>query len=276
MKIAILGAGFAGLSLAWHLLHQSKLSIAVDLYDPLPIGSGVSGSSSGLLHAFSGLHAKRAWEADIAMHMAHILITAASKAIASPLILSQGILRPACSSEQKEDFLLAAKKYPKEVEWWNPSQCLSKIPSLHFGALKEEGGGLYVRDAVTLNTKLYLDGLWQAVAKSGGRLIAEEVTALNTLEEYNHIVLCLGGGAVDLLGEILPIRALKGQLLKFKWPQDVPPLPCSLVGKGYLVMSEDQKHCYAGATFEREFESEKPNLEVAKPLILEKITPFFP
>ncbi|PPR80403.1 hypothetical protein GOBAR_AA40309 [Gossypium barbadense] len=55
MLYAVLGAGFAGLSVAWHLLKESPkdLNLHIDLYDEMGIGGGASGVSGGLLHPYS-------------------------------------------------------------------------------------------------------------------------------------------------------------------------------------------------------------------------------
>ncbi|VAI83448.1 unnamed protein product [Triticum turgidum subsp. durum] len=55
LRYAVLGAGFAGLSVAWHLLKQSpKYSrVSVDVYDENGVGGGASGVSGGLLHPYS-------------------------------------------------------------------------------------------------------------------------------------------------------------------------------------------------------------------------------
>lgn len=52
LHYAVLGAGLAGLSVAWHLLkHSPKDSrVSVDVYDKNGIGAGASGVSGGLLH----------------------------------------------------------------------------------------------------------------------------------------------------------------------------------------------------------------------------------
>lgn len=55
LRCAVLGAGFAGLSVAWHLLQLSpqELHLSVDLYDEIGIGGGASGVAGGLLHPYS-------------------------------------------------------------------------------------------------------------------------------------------------------------------------------------------------------------------------------
>lgn len=64
VRYAVLGAGFAGLSVAWHLLKQSPKDsrIRIDIYDEVGIGGGASGVSGGLLHPYSP-KAKLLWRA---------------------------------------------------------------------------------------------------------------------------------------------------------------------------------------------------------------------
>nr|XP_027067795.1 uncharacterized protein LOC113693458 [Coffea arabica] len=55
LRCPVLGAGFAGLSVAWHLLqHGSRdLPLLVDIYDEVGICAGASGVAGGLLHPYS-------------------------------------------------------------------------------------------------------------------------------------------------------------------------------------------------------------------------------
>lgn len=51
MNIAIIGAGFSGLALAYFLLQSSA---HVTLFDAVGIGGGASGIATGLLHPYPG------------------------------------------------------------------------------------------------------------------------------------------------------------------------------------------------------------------------------
>lgn len=55
LRCAVLGAGFAGLSVTWHLLQNSpkEMNLQVDVIDEVGIGGGASGVSGGLLHPYS-------------------------------------------------------------------------------------------------------------------------------------------------------------------------------------------------------------------------------
>ena len=80
----MLGAGFAGLSAAWHLLKQSPKdsNIRVDIYDEAGIGGGASGVSGGLLHPYSP-KAKLLWRAADCWSESLNLLSAAEAAVAS-------------------------------------------------------------------------------------------------------------------------------------------------------------------------------------------------
>lgn len=273
MRIAILGAGFAGLATTWYLLQYTQGAATIDLYDPEPIGGGVSGLSSGLLHPFAGKHAKRLWKSAEGLKATHELISVASKGINRSLILSRGILRPAVTEEQIDDFKRCST-LEKETAWWDAPKCLATIPGL---TLPETGGSLYIPHGLTLDVPGYLEGLWQSCALLGTQFHKTALIRESELKRYDKVVFALGYAIKHFKPlATLPIVGVKGQTLELEWPQDLPPLPHNLISGGYLVMSRDQKRCIAGATFERTFKTPGPEIDVAKAEILKKIAPFFP
>lgn len=111
VRYAVLGAGFAGLSVAWHLLKQSPKDsrIRIDIYDEVGIGGGASGVSGGLLHPYSP-KAKLLWRAADCWNESLNLLSVAEAAAAAasaaqnpneddllPIVRRRGILRPALS-----------------------------------------------------------------------------------------------------------------------------------------------------------------------------------
>lgn len=118
-KYAVLGAGFAGLAVAWHLLkHCPKEShISIDVYDEVGIGGGASGASGGLLHPYSP-KAKVLWRGAECWKECLELLTVAENAAQTkipeniahdsscgsegPIVLRRGILRPATSEKNVE------------------------------------------------------------------------------------------------------------------------------------------------------------------------------
>ena len=180
MRFAILGAGFAGLAVTWHLLNYTKGSATVDLFDPEPIGTGSSGLSSGLLHVYAGKHARKAWEAESCLKEAHRLFTIASQAINKPLILAKGILRPALSEGQIESFQICARRHA-DTQWWDKQTCESKVEGL---SLPKNGGGLFISDGLTIDSTTYLQGLWQACALLGTQFHQQAMIRKSDLASY--------------------------------------------------------------------------------------------
>ncbi len=273
MRFAILGAGFAGLSVTWYLLHYTQGSVTIDLFDPEPIGGGASGLSSGLLHAYGGKNAKESWEAYRCLKETHRLMTEASRALDQPLIVSKGILRPALTEDQIQNFQNSAQTYP-DNEWWEKERCESTVPGL---TLPADGGCLFIKNGLTLDAQAYLQGLWQACALLGTQFHQQAMIRKSDLEPYDRVLIAMGPMTKNfppLKG--IPITPIKGQVIDLEWPSGVKSPPFSLISKKYLVMHPDGKRCTVGSTYEHEFDSPQPNLEKASEEIMPQIVDFFP
>lgn len=73
-KVAIVGAGFAGLAVAFHLSKEAQVFV----FDQ---GKGASQAATGLLHPYAGEHGRRSWQADEAMEAAKELLEAAGPGV---------------------------------------------------------------------------------------------------------------------------------------------------------------------------------------------------
>jgi glycine/D-amino acid oxidase-like deaminating enzyme len=93
MKAAVVGAGYTGLAVCWHLL---KKQIEVTVFDG---GEGASHASTGLLHPYPGKKATLTWRAKEGMQATLELLEVASNE--KPVFLKNGILRIAATDEQK-------------------------------------------------------------------------------------------------------------------------------------------------------------------------------
>lgn len=94
MKIAIVGAGYAGLAVTWHLLQKG--------YDLTVFngGEGASHVSTGLLHPAAGKKALPNWRSQEGMEATIDLLNIAGE----NTFLRNGILRIAADEEQRERF----------------------------------------------------------------------------------------------------------------------------------------------------------------------------
>nr|NGX46327.1 tRNA 5-methylaminomethyl-2-thiouridine biosynthesis bifunctional protein MnmC [Chlamydiota bacterium] len=268
MRIAVIGAGFAGLATTYHLLNYSKAAVTVDIYDPQPIGQNASGISPGLLHPFPGKRAMTPWQGDAGLKATHKLLTIASKGANQSVIAAKGILRPAISEQQITDFQACAKAYPEETEWWDRKKCLEKISGLKLD--EKDSGGLYIKKGLTIDVQSYLQGLWQECALLGTQIHSSGIIKVDELQKYDHVLFAVGHAVKQFkpLAD-LPITPVKGQILELSWPSDLLPLPCSLISSGYVVMSRDKQHCLIGTTHERDFTTADPQPEIAGPKIFE-------
>ncbi|OGN55902.1 MAG: hypothetical protein A3D96_00450 [Chlamydiae bacterium RIFCSPHIGHO2_12_FULL_44_59] len=122
MKVAIIGAGLAGLASAWHLLQEGGVDVTV--FDG---GRGASWASTGLLHECPGKKALPTNGAKEGMASAIDLLNSVSKR--RPVYEKSGILRFAVNEEQKKAFQGDAIWLPDGI---------SVYPRIYLEELKKE------------------------------------------------------------------------------------------------------------------------------------------
>jgi glycine/D-amino acid oxidase-like deaminating enzyme len=229
MRIAIIGAGLAGLSVAWHLL---QMSAQVTLFDPLGVGGGTSGTvSAPLLHPFPGRLALSSWRSAEGMAATLELIAVAEKQLGRAIADRSGVLRLALTPQQKEDFLLRAKKDPR-AEWWEADQ-VQKIAPL---AIKAPA--LWIPSGMAIFSHLYLQGLWQACAARGAQLIKEVASGLDS---YDAVVFATGAQLIDRL----PLKLVQGHILLCRGE-----VPLTIASHGHISTTDRPGVVQLGATYE--------------------------
>lgn len=273
MKVIIVGAGFCGLAVAWHLLHHERKpqNLEVQLYDSEEIGFSTSGISAGLLHPYVGAHAKLNWKGREGIQATKLLLEAASKMVEQPVCAeNKGILRLALSPMQADDFKHCAELYSPDVEWLSAEKCQSFVPGL------ADAPGLWLKNGLTVYSKHYLEGLWKACEKKGARFEKKRIHSLEELE--SGISILTTGGCTQALPELsaLPLKSVKGQILELEWPKRHPPLPCALNSQGYILMSSDQRTCFVGSTYEKNYRDSKADPETALTEIMPKACAILP
>ncbi|MBA2367544.1 MAG: FAD-binding oxidoreductase [Candidatus Protochlamydia sp.] len=273
MKVSILGAGFCGLAVAWHLLHHAKShkNLEVRLYDSEEIGFSTSGISAGLLHPYVGAHAKLNWRGREGFKATKNLLDAASLMIDKPVFAeNKGILRMALTQMQSDDFILCEKLHFPDVEWLSAEKCRSFVPGL------AEVPALWLKNGLTVYSKNYLLGLWKACEIEGALLEKRRIHAFK--EVQSEIMIITTGGFTQDLPELsnLPLRSVKGQILELEWPKEHPPLPCALNSQAYILMSSDQRTCFVGTTYEKKYRDAKPDPKAASAEIMPKACAMLP
>lgn len=251
-KVAIIGAGLAGLSTCYHLL---SLGIDVTLFDPNGIGGGASGASTGLLHPFAGRLALRSWNAEAGMRATQQLLQAAEKALGSAVAEHTGVFRPAIMESQFQAFRLRVKEDSEAI--WQEHPLF--------------GSGLWIPGGITVYSRLYLQGLWKACSQA--TFIQEKILSLKQLDSYHAIVIAAGFETPSFEEcKQLPLKATKGQSLLCRWPKR---LDFSVASLGHISPTEDPSLCQIGSTYEREFKNSLPDPIIALPL-KEKVALFYP
>ncbi len=243
MRVAVVGAGFAGLAAAYHLLLRGA---QVDLYDELGVGAGASGVSSGLLHPYVGEQVRRSWKADEAMAATQELLQIAQNYSEDPVVGPSGILRRV-TPKQRETFLKHASTY-------NDVEVLSDdLVRIHSG--------------IVVHSSSYLSGLYQACLEKGINPIFQKVHSTCQLQKYDAFILAIGAGIFSFPGlESLVLSKVKGQTLLCKWPFE-KPLKEALVGKGHIVPLPGGDKVHLGATYERGAKTDLPCMETAMDIL---------
>ncbi len=247
MKVAIIGAGFAGLATAYFL--QEFEGIHVTIFEKTGIGAGASGAASGLLHPYPGIMARRSRYAEEALRVSKELLRVAEANTPQMVSTHAGILRRSLNEEQHTML---------------QSHCDA------YGDIEQVDDSLFlIHTGITVLSSNYLRGLSAAIEKRGAEIRIEEVSALSELGDFDHIVVAAGFGIRDFEEcSHLKVKFLKGQALRL---QGTPHCERSLISKGYLAHLGSESFFEIGSTYERVFENPHPNLEVAKELLADKL-----
>ncbi|XP_042473494.1 uncharacterized protein LOC122055882 [Zingiber officinale] len=243
-RYAVLGAGFAGISVAWHLLKQGskEARLCIDIYDDAGIGGGASGASGGLLHPYSP-KAKLLWKgAECWSECLDLLVTASRVAearssdevfqysftdISEKFVWQRGIVRPA--SEKNADILREnAQSFLEScyLELLDRNAAQSLVPDLFVPV----DVAIYMPLAMNIHPKRYLQALFLACNELAEHeeneiyLFKESINNLEQLsEEYDAVIICLGA-QVNKLPELsgkLPLRTCRGVVAQFHLPTDL-------------------------------------------------------
>lgn len=256
MRVAIAGAGLAGLSVAYHLLQFPNVSVTV--FDPKGIGGGASGVSTGLLHPFPGRLALKSWRADEGMARTAALLAKVEERSGRSVACHRGILRFALTEQQRRDF---QKCVEFGCEWWPQERVLEKVS----GAAVSPA--LWIPQGMTIYATPYLEGLWQLCLDRGAQFSRE---ALCDEASFDRIVLAMGDKTIERVSLPIQYSITRGQALLCRW-QERPPF--SLLSQGHLTPSEHPEYCQIGSTYEDPSSLQDPKRALE---LREKIALFYP
>ena len=170
MKAAVIGAGFGGLALCWHLLTKG---IAVDLYDQRGLGAGASGVATGLLHPYAGEDVKRSWRATLALTEARDLLAVSQSFSKEPVADFSGLIRQTTTDQ--------AKTMLKHISTHEDVEFLSENVFL-------------IKSGITVFSGLYLEGLYQACLSKSMKMKIQKVSSFSELQGYVFSFFSVGAG----------------------------------------------------------------------------------
>lgn len=243
MRIAIIGGGFAGASLATLLKDRHE----VTLFEK---GSSTSSIAAGLLHKFVGLNARKSPFADEAFEDTVQFI---SKEAPNSIKITP-LLRLALTEVQVESFKITATNYP-EVKWIEDASALGPYP---------KAPGILVSGAI-IDCASYLDTLKKSLP-----VVHQEIKDLKELNQFDRIVIAAGPQKYPGM-EDLNLNLVKGQLLEITCPIDIP---YPINSQAYFIPQQD--HAILGSTYERNFTSLEADLDTALKELGPSFTRFFP
>lgn len=231
MRVAVIGAGLAGLSVTYHL---QSLGAFVTLFDVCGIGAGASGVASGLVHPYVGEQVRRSLMANESMLALDELLHIAEKYSQHPFVVRTGIERIAQTPEQHNQLL---------------GYCDSEDDVKHL-----HGDHFLITSGLTIHTETYLKALWQASFALGAQFEKRKVDDPLSLKGFDAVVIAAGAGSLQFTSlKKARLGATRGQLLLCSAEDPALKLPRSLVGKGYIAssMSPVDSLVTVGSTYER-------------------------
>lgn len=256
---AVLGAGFAGVATAFHLLQQGSLynPVHVQIFDPAGIAGGASGAAAGLLHPFSP-RGRPLWAAEEAIPAAEQLLAAAQAASSNgePFVWRPQLLRPAADKKQAEDLRGAPfSAAGVTAQLLEPEEAQEKFPGLQSQGLPS----LLLTGGAVVDPRKYLRALWAAcvaaAAQRGGSamLRSEHIASLAVLEASEGpwtAVIVATGAATTMLPEVansLPVDIQEGFTLQLSPPPSqhmaggYPPCAPSVLGRTYIAAHGERR-----------------------------------
>lgn len=253
MTAAIIGSGFSGLGVGWHLLQRGRKVVFFE--DPERPGASLI--ASGLLHPYAGEHGRRSWKASEALLAAQSLLAAAEEALGRPVAEKTGIVRLAFKPDHIETFRQHARSFG-DIQVWGEDAFL-------------------ITSGITVHAQEYVEGLKLACSKKGAVFIKKKIESFQELEDFDRIVIAAGAETLRFFPELAPqLSRTKGQVLLYSYPEGYPAPQHNLVAKGYVLNRKEKQMLIVGSTYERDYSSEDPDLEPALRELAPKLKTFIP
>jgi len=258
MKIAIVGAGISGCSLAYELTKRKSSKDKISLFErESEIATQASGNFLGVIMPVA--HAEKTKISEFSkqafLHTKDILEAFGWEA--------SGVIHLAHSEERKERFrkTIANQSLGQEIV-----QAVSAKQASELAGVELSCEGLYFPEAGYVSPRDFCQRLLEESDCESIHL-DKEVVSLNDLGDYDHIVFCNAYEAKNFEEtKELPLRSLRGQCLCIK-SEELSTLKSVLCFDGYLTPSDRNDWHALGASFNREIKSLDIRKEETKELV---------
>ncbi|MCH9630751.1 MAG: tRNA 5-methylaminomethyl-2-thiouridine biosynthesis bifunctional protein MnmC [Chlamydiia bacterium] len=256
MKIAIVGAGFAGLSVAWHLADLDP-AYEITVFDKK--SSKASMVSAGLCHPFPAKGAKLSFAGYKALHETILLLKEAQKFSEDEIADFSGVLKLASTNDAKIALSKLARVHPR-TSWLKESKNHSFI---------KNQGALLIENGITVYSEKYLLALEKACSSKKVHFVEQTISSLDELKSFDTVILAVGASVKEFIKDDPYIRLVKGQVLSCGIKGKC--LDKSLIIEGYIANTGKSGVYNIGSTYEHNFDSELPNKCVAKEKIFHSL-----
>ena len=260
----ILGHGLAGASVAIQLLKRGKKILVIDKPSP----TTASRVAVGLFNPITGRKMVKSWLADNLFPYLHQFYREAEMLTSEKFFYPMPLYRPFISVEEQNEWMA------KSIEPTFQPYIQNVFTAPGFPGVKDQHGGILLKQAGYLNTTAYLDAVRKLIERDGTFLETEiRESDINTDNhgiryldfEAERLVIC-NGVRDNPWFRWLPIRALKGETLQIHsdYQESV------IINRGvYIVPAVAPSEWRIGATYDHE-DKGSGTTEKAKAELIEK------
>lgn len=263
VDVIILGAGIAGLSCADALQQKGRECVVIDPNKP---GEGTSGSPGMLVNSATGRRAKKSWNANQCFGLISDLLERVQAETDQPFYEKNGVVRPALTEKLSKNFERSPEKYDWPNDWieWFPKDKFSE----RFPIFEQHFGGLFVKNAMTVNGSFFMKALGEYLEKrdvitkfdADYQLRQDQEKWIAEIENgsmYQSKVLIDATGYNQVHSadwDFLNLHPVKGQTATFFFDEPLP-LQSSISSLGYMAfLTNEANKITIGSTYEHDFD----------------------
>ncbi|MCH9632602.1 MAG: tRNA 5-methylaminomethyl-2-thiouridine biosynthesis bifunctional protein MnmC [Chlamydiae bacterium] len=257
MKIAIVGAGLAGLAFSWYYKNLDP-SAHLILFDSEPPSCRTS-ALAHLLYPYVGIRSKLNWQGPRALQKSTHLLKVASQFSDATLYKKLPLLKLASSEKQLFDLKKSVEEFP-ELKWKEETS-LNKP-------------GIWMEEVIQVDAQNYLIALEQACLSIGiefqNKLFTKQMQ-----DGFDKIIYCSGHQYSDSFSKPA-LSQMKGQGIILRRPAGFDQDFCLIAHQLHLIPAINPETIYIGNTFERDFKDSKPEPDKAIEILWPKLIEYFP